>query len=202
MADNNTATPSNPFQGVTFDTNAINALGSKATQALPNLNGLAAVLPYQHPSTWTPLSGGWDAVNAGLGQTAGGVTSVKFAGAIEKLSGGLGLANDAVAVGQHLPVGDNPQWGIQLASAGGIESDAGNGLYLGDQGGSIYSLADGQLKARVGQDGNSLLMKAITLDWNGDGQILNSIRPSIQGLWSWRRYMRQSANASVWRQAA
>jgi hypothetical protein len=27
MADNNTATPSNPFQGVTFDTNAINALG-------------------------------------------------------------------------------------------------------------------------------------------------------------------------------
>jgi hypothetical protein len=31
MADNNTATPSNPFQGVTFNTNAINALGTSTT---------------------------------------------------------------------------------------------------------------------------------------------------------------------------
>ncbi len=30
MADNNTSTPFNPFQGATFNTNAINALGSKA----------------------------------------------------------------------------------------------------------------------------------------------------------------------------
>eukprot|EP01031_Cornospumella_fuschlensis_P023130 gene23130-28113_t len=56
------------------------------------------------------------------------------------------------------PVWANPQWGIQLASAGGIESDAGNGLYLGDLGTSIYSLADGGLKARVGEDGAGLLL--------------------------------------------
>jgi hypothetical protein len=55
MADNNTSTPSNPFQGATFNTNAINALGSKANQALPNINGLAGVLPYKQPDTWTPL---------------------------------------------------------------------------------------------------------------------------------------------------
>ncbi len=55
MADNNTSTPSNPFQGATFNTNAINALGSKANQALPNLNGLAGVLPYKQPGTWTAL---------------------------------------------------------------------------------------------------------------------------------------------------
>jgi hypothetical protein len=87
MADNNTSTPSNPFQGATFNTNAINALGSKANQALPNLNGLAGVLPYKKPDTWTPL-GSWDATNAGINQTAGGISSVKYVGAIEKLSGG------------------------------------------------------------------------------------------------------------------
>jgi hypothetical protein len=62
------------------------------------------------------------------------------------------------------PVWANPQWGIQLASAGGIESDAGNDLYLGDQGTSIYSLADGGLKARVAKNGAGLLLGNDTTD--------------------------------------
>ena len=57
--------------------------------------------------------------NAGLGQTAGGVTNVKFAGAIEKLSGGLGLANDAIGVGQHLLAGRFDAAAVEFVGVGG-----------------------------------------------------------------------------------
>ena len=62
------------------------------------------------------------------------------------------------------PVWDNPQWGIQLASASGLESDAGSGLYPGDLGSSVYSLTNGELKALVGKDGSSLLLGHGTAD--------------------------------------
>src|SRR5690606_24745514 len=62
------------------------------------------------------------------------------------------------------PVWANPQWDIQLASAGGIVSDAGDGLYLGDMGTHFYSLADGQLKGRHGDDGSGVLLGSNGLD--------------------------------------
>ena len=60
MADDNTPTQPKPFQGATFDINVIDALSTKANQALANLNGLTGAAPYEQPNTWTSL-GSWAA---------------------------------------------------------------------------------------------------------------------------------------------
>ncbi|WP_090137841.1 LysM peptidoglycan-binding domain-containing protein [Limnohabitans sp. DM1] len=140
--DNKTSSQSNPFEGATFNTKAINALSTKANQALPNLNGLAGVVPYNKNETWTPL-GDLDAANAGIEKAAGGISSVKYFGAIEKLSGGLGLTNDAIAVGQHLLAGRFDAASVEFVGVVGQGTGAAGGYLVGKTAADFVTTSNG-----------------------------------------------------------
>lgn len=61
------------------------------------------------------------------------------------------------------PLWEHPEWGVQLADASGMSGDDGSGLSLWEAGNSFYSLIDGQLKLRKGEDGAGVL-------WGNDAQ--------------------------------
>ncbi|MBT0569089.1 cadherin-like domain-containing protein [Curvibacter sp. CHRR-16] len=109
----------NPFAGIKFDLSKLSAVSAPAnlTQGIT-----VPSLPVKQPDTWTPL-GSFDSVNAGIEQTASKLPSnVWHSRPVEALTGRLGVANDGIAVVQHLIQGRMEDAAIEF---GGVVGQGG-----------------------------------------------------------------------------